>query len=48
MPKNATIENCVTLVATTVLVLGLYAMGAGGWSAGGMLLLLNLNYTGRS
>lgn len=41
--KWAIIENMVTVASTTALVLGLYAMGAGGWSAGGLILLINLN-----
>lgn len=43
MPTAPIVENCVTVVATAALVLGLYALGAGGWSAGGFLLLANLN-----
>lgn len=38
------VENCITLLCCTALVLGLYAMGAGVWSASGFLLLGNLNY----
>lgn len=38
------IENYVTLVCIVILVLGLYAMGAGGHSFWAMLLLLNMNY----
>lgn len=37
-------ENAVTLACTTILVLGLYAMGAGGWSLFGLLFLFNINY----
>jgi len=36
-------ENIATLILTAVLVLGLYAMGAGGLSLWGLLPLLNLN-----
>ncbi len=42
------IENRYTIGFTTVLVLGLYALGAGGYSLFGLLLLLNLNYTIRN
>lgn len=38
------IENCITLVCIVILVLGLYAMGAGGQSFWAMGLLLNINY----
>jgi hypothetical protein len=41
--KWAIIENMVTVASTAALVLGLYAMGAGGWAAGGFLLLINMN-----
>lgn len=41
--RMAMIENMVTVVATAAFVLGLYWMGAGGWSAGGFLLLCNIN-----
>lgn len=41
--KYALIENMVTIASTAALVLGLYAMGAGGWAAGGFVLLLNIN-----
>ena len=37
------IENCITLACILILVLGLYAMGAGGHSFWAMLLLLNIN-----
>lgn len=38
------IENCVTLVCTVALVLGLYAM-SGSWHAlWGLILMLNINY----
>lgn len=37
------IENIVTVLAIAAIVLGLYAMGAGGWSGCGFLLLLNLS-----
>lgn len=37
------IENCITLSCIVILVLGLYAMGAGGHSFWAMLLLLNIN-----
>ena len=38
------IENCITLACIVILVLGLYAMGAGRNSFWAMLLLLNINY----
>lgn len=38
------IENCITQACIVILVLGLYAMGAGGHSFWAMLLLLNINY----
>ena len=38
------IENCITLACIVILVLGLYAMGAGGHSFWAMLLLLNINF----
>lgn len=38
------IENYITLVCTVILVLGLYAMGAGGYSFWAMLLLMNIIY----
>ena len=41
------IENCITLICTVILALGLYAMGAGGYSLWAMLLLLNINYLKR-
>jgi hypothetical protein len=41
--KWAIIENIVTMVATAALVLGLYAMGAGGYAFFGLLLLTNIN-----
>jgi hypothetical protein len=41
-----TIENIATMVAATATTLGLYAMGAGGWAAVGLIFLLNMN-TGR-
>lgn len=41
--KYAIIENMVTVASTAALILGLYAMGAGGWAAGGFLLLINMN-----
>ena len=43
MPNSAILENIVTMICTTILVLGLYAMGAGGWSLFGLLLLMNMN-----
>lgn len=39
------IENLATIIGTVVLILGLYWMGAGGWSALGGLLIANVNYT---
>ena len=41
-------ENIATIFFTVVLILGLYALGAGGWAATGALLLLNINYVKRS
>ena len=38
------IENYITMACTVILVLGLYAMGAGGHAFWAMLLLLNINY----
>ena len=38
------IENCITLACIVILVLGLYAMGAGGLSFSAFLLLLNINF----
>ena len=43
MPTRAIIENIATLAATTAIVLGLYAMGAGYLSVVGFICLLNLN-----
>lgn len=34
--------NMVVVASTAALVLGLYALGAGGWAAGGFLLLAAL------
>lgn len=45
MKNAAFIENIVTIVAITVIVVGGFALGAGGWSLWGFLLLLNVNYT---
>jgi hypothetical protein len=36
------IENIATIAGAVALILGLYAMGAGGWSALGALLLTNV------
>lgn len=44
----AVVENVATLAACVALVLGSYALGAGGWSWIGLALLLNLNYPRRS
>lgn len=44
MPTRAVVENCITIIATAALVLGLYSLGAGGWAAGGFLLMINLNF----
>ena len=41
--RMARIENMVTLAATVSLTLGLYALGAGGWSFVGLVCLLNMN-----
>lgn len=43
MLRMAMLENMVTVAASAATVLGLYWMGAGGWAAGGFLLMLNLN-----
>jgi membrane-bound ClpP family serine protease len=40
----SSIENVATILGTTAIILGLYAMGAGGNCAWGALLMLNLNY----
>lgn len=37
------IENYITLTCTVILVLGLYAMGAGGHAFWAMLMLLKIN-----
>jgi hypothetical protein len=37
------IENIATIAGMVALILGLYAMGAGGWSLWGFVLLANLN-----
>lgn len=39
----AYVENIATLVAMVALILGLWWLGAGGWSLWGLLLLLNMN-----
>lgn len=39
----AILENIATLAATVALTLGLFAMGAGGWSTIGLLCLVNIN-----
>lgn len=36
-------ENIATVLATAAVVVGLYAMGAGGWAAGGLVLMMNIN-----
>jgi hypothetical protein len=41
--KLSVIENSITMAATAAIVLGLYAMGAGGWAGCGFLLLINLS-----
>lgn len=41
--KWLVIENIVTILLTAAVVLGLYWMGAGGWSFLGLLFLINLN-----
>ena len=38
------IENIVTICATAAVVLGGLALGGGGWSFLGLLLMLNINY----
>ena len=42
------IENIVTVIAIAAIVIGLYAMGAGGFSAVGFILFLNLNTHSRT
>lgn len=37
------VENIITLLCMTGLILGLYYMGAGGWAALPMLLVFNLS-----
>lgn len=37
-------ENCITIICTTALILGLYALGAGGHSFWAFVLLMNINY----
>ncbi len=37
MPNSAIFENCVTLAVTAAVVMGMYAMGAGVLSLGGIL-----------
>jgi hypothetical protein len=46
MTKGLVIENCVTIVATVALILGLRMLGVGAWSWFGLVLMLNINYTG--
>ncbi len=46
MGKHEHIERAATLGAAAAVVLGLYAMGAGAWSALGALFLLNLKRRG--
>ncbi len=41
--KLSMMENVVTLIVCGAIVLGLYAMGAGGWALWGLLLLFNLS-----
>ncbi len=43
MKRLSHIENMVTLAVCAAIVLGLYYMGAGGWSGAGFLVLFNLN-----
>ena len=42
------IENIVTICATAAVVLGGLALGGGGWSFLGLLLMLNINYRKRA
>jgi hypothetical protein len=46
MRTVAHVENIVTIIVTAALILGLYWMGAGGWSLWGLLLMGNLNSQG--
>jgi hypothetical protein len=41
--RRAHYENLATLAAIVAVVIGLYALGAGGYSAVGFILLLNIN-----
>jgi len=44
METRHVIENVATMTLTVLLILGLYHMGAGGWSACGAFLLVNMNF----
>ena len=44
MRTSSTVENIVTMILIAVIVLGLYAMGAGLWSFVGFVLLVNINF----
>lgn len=41
---RAVLENVATMAAAVITILGLYALGAGGFSAIGFVFLLNINY----
>lgn len=43
MMDGKRIENCLTIIGTVALVLGLYALGAGGHAGWGFLLMANMN-----
>lgn len=40
--KMVALENVITIVVCSILVLGLYYMGAGGYSFMGLAILLNI------
>lgn len=42
------IENCVTLIVTGAMTIGLYWLGAGNHSFWSMVLLLNIGYEERA
>lgn len=44
MTTAARLENVATMGAAVSAIVGLYALGAGTWSAVGFVFLLNLNY----
>lgn len=44
--KSWQIENCITIIAIAVSVVGLYSLGAGGHSFWMLALLINLSSRG--